>query len=528
MVLFEWILALLLGAILLAGLARRSGLPYPALLALTGAAAGFLPFAPEIEIEPELALALFVAPVLLDSAFDTSPRDLRRNFVPLISLVLAATLLTTAAVAFIGWKVGGLTVAAAIALGAIVAPPDAAAATAILNQLKPPRSLMLILQGEGLLNDAIALLIYRLAVTAAVVGAGFASAAPWMVLAAVLSVPAGFVLARLYLRATTQVTDPASATVLQFVSTFGVWLLAERVGLSAIVTMVVYAMTLAQSDVGRMPARTRVSSYSVWETVVFVLNVLAFVLMGLQARPILMRLPAEERIDALVLAGWVFLAVISVRVLWVMLHHFVARLYPRFGGREPAMTDRRSALLMSWCGMRGLVTLATAFALPAELAGRDHIALSAFAVVLGTLVLQGLTLKPLMRALRLDADHGARHDISHGRKAMLAAAIASLKHDASGEADLVRRQYQAAAAVAASLEHPQAATDYDRLRLTAIVAEREVLRTLWRGGEIGDDAFRLLQEELDWSELDAAPAGHFQPLAIEGLHPAGPMQQEPP
>ncbi|MDB5971021.1 MAG: NhaP-type Na+(K+)/H+ antiporter [Hydrocarboniphaga sp.] len=523
MLLFEWILALLLGAVVLAGLARRTGLPYPALLALAGAGVGFLPFAPEIRIAPDLALALFVAPVLLDAAFDTSPRDLRRYIVPLTSLVLAATLLTTAAVAYIGWRFGGLTLAAAIALGAIVAPPDAAAATAILNHLKPPRALMLILQGEGLLNDAIALLIYRLAVVAAVTGAGFSSGAPWMVLAALLSVPAGFVLARLYLRATISVRDPASATVLQFVSTFGVWLLAERVGLSAIVTMVAYAMTLAQSDVGRMPARTRVSSYSVWETVVFVLNVLAFVLMGLQARPILMRLPSAERIDALVLAGWVLLTVILVRVLWVMLHHVASRLYPRLGGKEPVISDRKSSVLVSWCGMRGLVTLATAFALPADIAGRDHIVLSAFAVVLGTLVLQGLSLKPLMRALRLDEDHGARHDISLGRQRMIRAAIDSLKQDGSVEATALRTQYEDDAEIAKSLEQPQGASRYDRLRLTAIGAARVSLRELWKTGAIGDDAFRLLQEELDWSELDAAPAGHFQPLSIEGLHPAGPQ-----
>jgi Na+/H+ antiporter len=520
--LFEWILALLLSAVALAGVARHTGLPYPALLALAGAGAGFLPFAPSIVIDPGLALALFVAPVLLDAAFDTSPRDLRRNIVPLTSLVLAATLLTTAAVAFIGWKFGGLTLAAAIALGAIVAPPDAAAATAILNHLRPPRSLMLILQGEGLLNDAIALLIYRLAVAAAITGAAFSKAAPLMVLAALLSVPAGFALAKAYLRVTMSVRDPASATVLQFVSTFGVWLLADHIGLSAIVTMVAYAMTLAQSDVGRMPARTRVSSYSVWETVVFVLNVLAFVLMGLQARPILMRLPSAERTDALVLAGWVLLTVIVVRILWVMLHHIVARLYPRFGGKEPAISDRRSSVLVSWCGMRGLVTLAAAFALPENLAGRDHIVLSAFAVVLGTLVLQGMTLKPLMRALRLDADHGARHDISHGRQKMLRAAIDSLKQDTSEEARALRTQYEADTEIAKSLDQPQGATHYDRLRLTAIGAARRALRDLWKTGAIGDDAFRLLQEELDWSELDAAPAGHFQPLAIEGLHPAGP------
>ena len=167
MELFELTLVLLLVSVILAGLARRLEIPYPPLLALAGAALAFLPFAPEIEIEPELALVLFIAPVLLDAAFDTSPRDLRRFAVPVASLVLVAVVLTTAAVAVVGWSMAGLPIAAAIALGAIVAPPDAAAAATVLNQLKPPRRIMAILQGESLLNDATALLIYRMAVVAA-------------------------------------------------------------------------------------------------------------------------------------------------------------------------------------------------------------------------------------------------------------------------------------------------------------------------------------------------------------------------
>ena len=153
-----------LGAVIVSGLARRLGVPYPALLALAGAALAFLPFAPHIEIDPELALVLFVAPVLLDAAFDASPRDLKRYARPLASLVLVAVGLTTAAVAFVGWAIADLPIAAAIALGAIVAPPDAVAASAVLGQLRPPRRITAILQGESLLNDATALLIYRLAV----------------------------------------------------------------------------------------------------------------------------------------------------------------------------------------------------------------------------------------------------------------------------------------------------------------------------------------------------------------------------
>src|SRR5499426_2775059 len=246
MVLFEWTLALLLGAVLVAALARRLEVPYPALLALAGAGLAFLPFAPVIEIEPDLALALFVAPVLLDAAFDASPRDLKRYALSLASLAFVAVVLTTVAVALVGWKLAGLPVAAAIALGAIVAPPDAVAAGAVLRQFQPPRRIMAILQSESLLNDATALLIYRVAVVAATGSLVLSSAAPMLAVSAVGSVAGGYVLARLYLLATMRVRDPASATILQFVGAFGVWIFAERIGLSAIITMVVYAMTLAR------------------------------------------------------------------------------------------------------------------------------------------------------------------------------------------------------------------------------------------------------------------------------------------
>src|SRR6266480_1169039 len=168
MLMFEWILVLLLAAVILTNLAERLAVPYPSLLAIAVVGLAFLPFAPQIRIEPELALALFVAPALLDAAFDTSPRDLRRNAIPLASLVVVAVGLTTVAVAWVGWRLGGLPIAAAVALGAIVAPPDAAAAAAVLGRLRLPRRILHVLQGESLLNDATALLVYRIAVGAAV------------------------------------------------------------------------------------------------------------------------------------------------------------------------------------------------------------------------------------------------------------------------------------------------------------------------------------------------------------------------
>src|SRR5438132_1417550 len=258
MALFEWTLALLLGAVILTGLARRVGVPYPSLLAIAGAALAFAPAGPEHELAPDLALALFVAPVLLDAAFDTSPRDLRRNVIPLASLVVVAVGLTTAAVAWVGWRLGGLPIAAAVALGAIVAPPDAAAAAAVLGRLRLPRRILHVLQGESLLNDATALLVYRIAVGAAVGTVTLGHAGPIIALMAVGSPIAGWLLARLYLLGTARVRDAASSTVLTFVGTFGVWLLAERVGLSPIITMVTYAMALAREAPRGVPARNGV------------------------------------------------------------------------------------------------------------------------------------------------------------------------------------------------------------------------------------------------------------------------------
>src|SRR5262249_35294700 len=310
MALFESTLALLLGAVILTGVARRVRVPYPSLLAIAGAALAFVPAGPELEIEPDLALALFVAPILLVAAFDTSPRDLRQNVIPLASLVVVAVGLTTAAVAWVGWRLGGLPVAAAIALGAIVAPPDAAAAAAVLGRLRLPRRLLHILQGESLLNDATALLVYRIAVGAALGTIQLAHPGTLVRLLAGGSPGGGGVLARRDLLGTAGVRDAASATVLTLVGTFGVWLLAERLGLSPIITMVTYAMVLAHEAPRRTSPRNRVSTYSVWETAVFVLNVLAFVIMGLQARSVLGRLSQESLSHALWFSGAVLATVI--------------------------------------------------------------------------------------------------------------------------------------------------------------------------------------------------------------------------
>jgi monovalent cation/hydrogen antiporter len=436
---FEIVIALLLGGAGLAALARRIGSPYPALVALAGAALALVPGTPVLVLDPELALALFVAPVLLDAAFDSSPRDLRANWRPVAGLALGAVALTIVAVALAARAlVPDMPWAVAVALGAIVAPPDAAAATAVLKQLRPPHRLLVILEGESLFNDASALLVYRLAVGAAVAGAVVGwNVVPMMLAVTAGSVLLGLALSRVSLFVTVRIQDVATAVIVQFCGTFAVWLLAERLHLSGILTMVVFAMAVSRVASDVVPARIRIPSYAVWEVVVFVLNVLAFILVGFQLKSIVARLDRSTWIEYAWVAAAVCAVAILARIAWVMGVAAVSRWWcrPRPGGapgpRDAVALSPRAAALVGWCGMRGIVTLAAALALPTGGEGgtpfpyRDLILFTAFSVVLGTLVLQGLTLRPLMARLRLDDEGEVEREVRLARIATLRAALAA-------------------------------------------------------------------------------------------------------
>src|ERR671932_882221 len=361
---FEVVIALLLGGAALAALARRIGAPYPALVALAGAGLALVPGLPTLVLDPELALALFVAPVLLDAAFDASPRDLRANWRPVASLALGAVALTIAVVAVVArLLVPDIPWAAAVALGAIVAPPDAAAATTVLKQLRPPHRLLVILEGESLFNDASALLVYRLAVGATTTGhlSGW-SVLPTLLVVTLGSVALGLVLARLTLAVSARIRDVATAVVFQFCGTFGVWMLAERLHLSGIITMVVFAMMASRRAPEILPARLRVPSWAVWEVAVFVLNVLAFILVGFQLKSIAERVSGATGARYAAVAATVCVAVILARIAWVTGAAAFSRwrCRPHAGGtpgpRDAVALTARGAAVVGWCGMRGTVT----------------------------------------------------------------------------------------------------------------------------------------------------------------------------
>ena len=501
----EQVLGLFVAAVLLAAGARRAGAPYPVFLALGGAFLAFLPIGAPFSLPAELALALFVAPVLLDAAYDASVRDLKDNWVPVTGLVIVAVGLTTAAVAIVTRAlIPAVPWAPAIALGAIVAPPDAVAATAVLRHLRPPHRILTILEGESLLNDASALLIYRLAVGAVAAG-GFsiAEVGPTFLLGVVGSVIAGPALGWVTLQTMDRVQHVPTAIILQFVTTFAVWIFAETVGLSGVLTMVCYASTVAQTAPERIPARIRIPTYAVWETVVFALNILAFIFIGLQIRPILDGLEPSERMQYLTAAGAIIITVIVVRIVWHMSFNAVIRWRDRRFGFNPPRPMLRptvgSGLIISWSGMRGIVSLAAALALPITFPYRDLIVLSAFSVVLGTLVIHGLTLGPLLRALKLSDDDPVGREVREARDRALRAGLASVAHENSPAANEVRQEFTAH--LTQDDDDQGGNSEHGELHRRALQAARQEVLTMRANQEIGDDAFHQIEEELDWIEM---------------------------
>jgi monovalent cation/hydrogen antiporter len=520
---FEVVIAMLVGGAVLAALARRVGAPYPALVALAGVVLALIPGVPSLVLDPELALALFVAPVLVDAAFDASPRDLRANWRAVAGLALGAVALTIVMVAVVArLLLPDMPWAVAVALGAIVAPPDAAAATTVLKQLRPPHRLLTILEGESLFNDASALLVYRLAVGATVTGflSGW-SILPTMLVVTAGSVVLGLILSRITLTIFGRIHDVATTVVFQFGTAFGAWILAERLHLSGIITMVVFAMAASRRAPAIMPARLRVPSWAVWEVAVFVLNILAFILVGFQLKSIASRVAGPTRVDYAIMAAVVCLTVIVARFMWITGAAAFSRwrCRPRSDGspgpRDAVALSGPAAVVAGWCGMRGTVTLAAALALPVDFPFRDLVLSTAFGVTVGTLVLQGLTLRPLIVHLKLEDDGLVEREVRFARVEASRAAVRALAgYPASEAASLVRTRYEMelrraeaeiagdGSAPAAHRQEVSSGRNGDAAVVRAAAeAQRERLLALRAEGRIGDAAFQRIEEELDWAEL---------------------------
>ncbi len=499
MTFFESLLTLMLAAVAMLQVARRLSLPYPTVMAAAGVAVAAIPGAPVLSIDPETALALFIAPILVDAAFDFPAGAARRLMLPLIVYAVLAVLATAVFVAWIGWFMMALPIAAALTLGAIVAPPDAAAATAVLTNLPVAKRVAGVLKGESLFNDATALLLFNAALAAQMsgtfdwgTGARFALAAPG-------GIAFGIAYGLLARRVQPLVENTVGGTLLQFLHAFVAWIIAEHLGLSAVLATVASAMTIATSAGDRTSPRMRVHSYAVWTTVVFLLNVFAFLLMGEQARNIVTAMSGQELVNAGWLALWVVLGVVATRLLIAFGYRGVV-LWRVNRGHRMKPISLAETFLIGWSGMRGLVTLATAFALPAAFPQRDTVVLAAFAVVLATVVIQGATLTPLIRALGIGREREAREEIDRARLDLAEAALYRLEGEPGDAADQLRREYQDIRD-GMSGKDPDTLNRRHGLAIAAVLAQRERLETLRGDQAISSDTYLLLQEALDWRQL---------------------------
>ncbi|HEY8105358.1 MAG TPA: Na+/H+ antiporter [Gemmatimonadales bacterium] len=512
----ELIALLFIAVIGLGTLARRLVIPYPILLVIGGLLLGFVPGLPPVRLDPDLVFFVFLPPILWSAAYFTSFRDFRANLRPILLLALGLVAATTAVVAAVAHAiVPGLGWAGAVALGAIVSPPDAVAAVAILRRLRIPHRVVVILEGESLVNDAGALIIYRTAVAAMVTGAfSLPEAAGGFVVAAAGGVAIGLAVSALATLSLRWISDSMSEIAVSLLAPYIAWIVADRVGTSAVLACVAGGL-FSRRVWGRAVApATRLQARAVWGLLIFALNGVIFILIGLELRTLAESVGREE-LGALAWQGvLVSVAAIVTRLVWVPIAAWLPRRIPVIRARDP-LPPWRAIGLISWTAMRGVVSLAAALALPLiaadgrPLALREQIILLTFVVILVTLVLQGLTLAPLVRRLNFPDDRTLEQEEIGARDHAVRAALDRLAQLQSREqgveeqlADLRRHYEDRARMIAQRREDVPASSSladaaFKRARYETLSAERLALLSLRDRGAISDEVLLDLERELD-------------------------------
>ncbi|GAA4784297.1 Na+/H+ antiporter [Streptomyces sanyensis] len=410
---------LLLGAVVTVPLGRRAGLPPPVLMTLLGAVLAVLPFVPDVDVPPELILPLVLPPLLYAAVQRTSWRQFAANARPILLLAVALVLVTTAAVAAVAHAVvPGLPLAAAVVLGALIAPPDPVAATAVAGSLGLPRRLVSIMEGEGLFNDVTAIVVYHVAVAAVVSGTfSWGRAAGELVLSAVVALLVGGVLGWAGEKLAGLLDDPTLQTGLTLLVPFTAYALAEQLLGSGVLAVLTSALHLAHRTADADDVTGRLAGNAFWEVVDTLVTGVAFGLIGLELHNVFRT--AEGRPGELLAWSAVVVAVVvGVRLLWLLPASWLAsRLHRRRDVDEDVPTGWRETVVVWWAGMRGVASVALALAIPRETdAGapfpmRDTVIFLAFAVIMTTLVCQGLTLPRLVRRLGVRADADAEREL---------------------------------------------------------------------------------------------------------------------
>ncbi|MFD3873662.1 Na+/H+ antiporter [Streptomyces sp. NPDC058623] len=516
------LVALVAGSAAVAGAARRTPVPAPLLLVAVGLIAAYVPGVPSYVLDPHIVLPLLLPPLLHTAAVDSSYLDLRANIRPVALLSVGYVLFATLAVGYATYLlVPGLSLPVALVLGAVIAPPDAVAATAIARKLGLPNRITTILQGESLVNDATAITAYKVALAAAVgVSAGWAGGIAEFLLASVGGVGVGLLLMVPIHQLRKRLKEPLLQNTLSLLIPFVAYAAAERVHASGVLAVVVVALYLGHRN-WQVDFATRLQEEAVWKVVAFVLESVVFALIGLQLPVVLKGLEEYEPSSVAWYAVLVFLAVVAARFLWVFPATFLPRwLSERIRRREPE-TNWKAPVIVGWAGMRGVVSLAIAFSVPLEVPHRDLILFLTFTTVIGTLVVQGLTLPPLIKLLKLPArdvraetlaEAQAQSEASRAAEDRLAELLEDAEHNALPpplverlRTVLERRRN----AVWERLGEVNARTGesaddvYRRLAREMIAAEREVFVALRDARRIDDEMLRALLRRLDLEEAAA-------------------------
>lgn len=520
------LLAVLVVSILLAALARHYDVSAPLVLVVAGLAGGLIPGFKQIELDPELVLYVLLPPLLWSAGLESSYVALRRNVRPIGLLAVGLPLATTFAVGFVAYKtVPELTVAAALTLGAIVAPPDAVSATAVGRRLGLPRRVMTLLGGESLLNDATALTAYKVSLAAAIgTAASWGSGLATFALAAAGGVAVGVALGAITSFVRWRLDDPLVESALGLVAPFIIYLAAEEIHGSGVLAVVVAALMLGQKST-RAGYATRLQDNAVWKALQLILESFAFLMIGLQLPTVVAELEGIRASVIAISSAAVLATVILVRIVWVFVFAYLPRwLFKHIREREPTPPTPSQVFVVAWAGMRGVVSLAAAFGVPlttmsgAPFPGRPQLVFLTFVVVIGTLLLHGLTLPWLIRRLGVQGDEARTDAIAAAAAQDKAARAAAERLDQVLAEDEVSDVHERAADVLRGWnirrrnaawerlgrdeeeigESPAAA--FRRLRLEMLAAERATFIAERDSGQIDDEVLRSVLRGLDLEE----------------------------
>jgi CPA1 family monovalent cation:H+ antiporter len=513
------VFGLLVGAAGLAVLARLLNVPYPITLVLGGAGIGYVPGVPEVELDPDLVLLIFLPPLLYGAAFFTSLRDLRRDARAIALLSIGVVAVTMVAVALVAHYSIGLGWAEAFVLGAIVSPTDAVAPAEILRRIGAPHRLLTVIEGENLTNDWTALILYKVAL-AAVVSGSFSlwEAGLKFVWSGVGGLLVGLLAGVVIREVRRRIDDPPIEITISLLSGYAAYLPAEEIGVSGVIAAVTVGIYMGWHTPELTTPVMRLQGIATWEVLTFLLNALLFLLVGLQLPNVIEGI-SEHTTGELI--GWGLLisaVVIVVRVIWQFTVVFLIRAIDRRESVRQRRSTWQQRLVIGWAGMRGSVSLAAALALPLTIEGgaafpeRDLIIFLTYAGLFATHVGQGLTLEPLIRRLGVEDDGSEEREEIAARQRVAEAAIARVEEltDADwvredtldrvrGLYDYRRRRF-GAIGDGDGAEYEERTGAYIRLMYELFDAQREALIGLRNSGEISDEVRRRVERDLDLEE----------------------------